>query len=81
MRRERRRDQVREEILDATRSVLLQRGLTGLTLAAVAKEVQLTKAALYHYYPSKEALEANRGAEQGMPEQFAQLDELLGTLV
>lgn len=32
-------------------------------------------------YPSKEALEANRGAEQGMPEQFDQLDELLGTLV
>jgi uncharacterized protein YndB with AHSA1/START domain len=32
-------------------------------------------------YPSKEALEANRGAEQGMPEQFAQLDELLATLV
>lgn len=32
-------------------------------------------------YPSKEALDANRGAEQGMPEQFDQLDELLGTLV
>jgi uncharacterized protein YndB with AHSA1/START domain len=32
-------------------------------------------------YPSKEALEANRGAEQGLPEQFGQLDELLATLV
>lgn len=58
IRRERRRDQVREEILDATRTVLLDRGLAGLTLAAVAKEVQLTKAALYHYFPSKEALHA-----------------------
>lgn len=32
-------------------------------------------------YPSKEALEANRGAEDGMPEQFEQLDQLLATLV
>lgn len=32
-------------------------------------------------YPSREALEANKGAEQGMPEQFEQLDELLATLV
>jgi len=28
-------------------------------------------------YPSKEALEANRGAEQGLPQQFEQLDALL----
>lgn len=28
-------------------------------------------------YPSKEALDAERGAEQGLPEQFAQLDALL----
>lgn len=28
-------------------------------------------------YPSKAALEANRGAEQGLPEQFEQLDALL----
>ena len=31
-------------------------------------------------YPSKEALEAGQGAEDAMPEQFAQLDELLVTL-
>jgi uncharacterized protein YndB with AHSA1/START domain len=35
---------------------------------------------LHELYPSKEALEANRGAEEGLPEQFAQLDELLATL-
>lgn len=28
-------------------------------------------------YPSKAALEANQGAEQGLPEQYAQLDDLL----
>jgi hypothetical protein len=31
-------------------------------------------------YPSKEAFDAGRGAEDALPEQFAQLDELLITL-
>ena len=55
-RKRRRQEQVREEILDAARSVLLSKGLPGLTLAAVARELQLTKAALYYYFTSKEAL-------------------------
>lgn len=42
--------------MDATRSVLLEHGIAGLTLAAVARELELTKAALYYYFPSKEAL-------------------------
>jgi AcrR family transcriptional regulator len=54
--KERRQEQVREEILGAARRVLLSRGLPGLTLAAVARELQLTKAALYYYFASKEAL-------------------------
>jgi AcrR family transcriptional regulator len=54
--KKRRQDQVREEILDATRRVLLSRGLAGMTLTAVARELELTKAALYHYFASKEAL-------------------------
>jgi AcrR family transcriptional regulator len=36
--------------------VLLEKGIAGTTLEAVAKEVGLTKAALYYYYPSKDAL-------------------------
>jgi AcrR family transcriptional regulator len=52
----RRHEQVREEILAATRRVLLRGGLAKLTLSAVAKELQLTKAALYHYFSNKEAL-------------------------
>ena len=35
---------------------------------------------LSELYPSKEALDANRGAEDGLPEQFDQLDELLSEL-
>ncbi|GAA3107880.1 SRPBCC family protein [Rhizobium viscosum] len=32
---------------------------------------------LHELYPSKEAFDANSGAEGGLPEQFEQLDELL----
>lgn len=56
LRKERRQEQVREEILDTTRKLLLTRGLASLTLTAVARELQLTKAALYYYFPSKDAL-------------------------
>jgi uncharacterized protein YndB with AHSA1/START domain len=35
---------------------------------------------MHELYPSKEALDANAGMESGMPETFAQLDELLVTL-
>lgn len=55
-RKKKRQEQVREEILAAARRVLLARGLPGLTLIAVARELQLTKAALYYYFASKEAL-------------------------
>ncbi len=47
---------MREEILAAARRVVLHKGLSGFTLAAVARELQLTKAALYHYFPSKDAI-------------------------
>jgi AcrR family transcriptional regulator len=55
-RRERRRERSREEIVEAARRVILAKGLAGTTLEAVAAEVGLTKAALYYYYPSKDAL-------------------------
>ncbi len=55
-RRERKREQAREEILAATGRVLLREGLAALTVDAVARELELTKAALYYYFPSKEAL-------------------------
>jgi AcrR family transcriptional regulator len=55
-RRERRRERSREEILEAARRVIVKNGVAAATLDAIAQEVGLTKAALYYYYPSKEAL-------------------------
>jgi AcrR family transcriptional regulator len=55
-RRERRRDRSREEILEAARRVLVRNGVAAATLDAVAKEVGVSKTALYYYFPSKDAL-------------------------
>jgi len=55
-RRERRRERSREEILDAARRVLLRKGVAATTLDAVAREVGVSKPALYYYFPSKDAL-------------------------
>lgn len=56
VRRERRREGTREEIVEAARRVLMRDGLPGATLDAVAKELGLTKAALYYYFRSKDDL-------------------------
>ena len=56
VRRESRREQSRSEIVEAARRVFLRRGLANTTLDAVAAEAGLTKAALYYYFPSKDAL-------------------------
>ena len=53
---DRKRAQSRDEIVTATRSILLRDGMAGFTLDAVARELQLTKAALYYYFPSRDAL-------------------------
>ncbi len=55
-RRNRRRERSRAEIVEAARAVLLREGISGTTLSMVAREVGLTKAALYYYFPSKDAL-------------------------
>lgn len=55
-RRERRHEHSRAEILEAARQVILRGGITAATLEAVAREVGVSKAALYYYYPSKDAL-------------------------
>jgi AcrR family transcriptional regulator len=55
-RREQRRSQSRDEILEAARQVLLRNGIARTTLDAVAREVGVSKAALYYYFPSKDAL-------------------------
>lgn len=55
-RRARRREQSREEILAAARTLILRGGIPAATLDAVAREIGVSKAALYYYYPSKDAL-------------------------
>lgn len=52
----RKRERSRQEILQAAREILREGGVDAVTLASVAGRLGLTKPALYHYFPSKEAL-------------------------
>jgi AcrR family transcriptional regulator len=55
-RKDRKRQEAREEILDAAELVVLRDGYTGFSLQTVADDLGLTKPALYYYFKSKEAL-------------------------
>ncbi|SFP90981.1 TetR/AcrR family transcriptional regulator [Salibacterium halotolerans] len=46
----------RQQILEGASKVISERGLHRLTLDAVAKECNMSKAGLIHHFPSKEAL-------------------------
>ncbi|NJK47557.1 TetR/AcrR family transcriptional regulator [Candidatus Gracilibacteria bacterium] len=48
--------QTRDTILQATSQVILDKGIEGLTLDAVAKEAGVSKGGLLYHFPSKEAL-------------------------
>jgi AcrR family transcriptional regulator len=50
------RKRARREILDVAQRILLRDGPDAMTLASVAGELGMTKPAIYHYFPSKEAL-------------------------
>ena len=52
----RRRDRKVQDILTAAADVLAERGFHGMSLDEIADRLDLTKATLYHYFPSKEAL-------------------------
>ena len=52
----RKRRQAREDILDVAHEILHTGGIEAVTLASVAGALGMTKQALYHYFPSKEAL-------------------------
>jgi AcrR family transcriptional regulator len=47
---------MRWEILDAARAILQEEGPDAVTLGSVSGRLGMTKPALYHYFPSKEAL-------------------------
>jgi AcrR family transcriptional regulator len=52
----RKRQQARQEILRAATDALGTSGIDGVTLEAVSSALGMTRQALYHYFPSKEAL-------------------------
>ncbi|MER5201052.1 TetR/AcrR family transcriptional regulator [Streptomyces sp. NPDC002755] len=54
--RERRRAVAVQEIVDAAESHLAEHGLHALSLRAVARSLGMTVQALYHYFPSRDAL-------------------------
>lgn len=49
-------EQARGRILGAGRTVFLRRGFRSATMEEIAQQVGVTKADLYHYFPSKGAL-------------------------
>jgi AcrR family transcriptional regulator len=55
-RRERERQALQTQILDATRSILSERGYDGLTMRAVADRVEYSVAALYKHFADREEL-------------------------
>lgn len=55
-RRDRARERKREQILDAAESVLASEGLSGLTMAALAEQLDCAIGTLYLYFASKDDL-------------------------
>ena len=50
------RKRMRQEVLEAAKALLLAEGPDAVTLGAVSGRLRMTKPAIYHYFPSKEAL-------------------------
>jgi AcrR family transcriptional regulator len=50
------RKRARTEILQAALAILRNEGVEAVTLASVAGALDMTKQAIYHYFPSKDAL-------------------------
>src|SRR5512147_1756795 len=46
----------RAALIEAATALLLDRGYEGTTLALLAQKVRMTKGAIYHHFPDKEAL-------------------------
>jgi AcrR family transcriptional regulator len=55
-RSERRRSRRRQEIIDAARQIIVQKGLSNLTIQDVTEAADMAVGSFYTYFPSKEAL-------------------------
>ncbi|MBX9694320.1 MAG: TetR/AcrR family transcriptional regulator, partial [Cyanobacteria bacterium] len=49
-------DERRQEILDTAANLFAQRGFDATSISSIAQKCGVSKALLYHYYESKEAL-------------------------
>jgi AcrR family transcriptional regulator len=54
--RERRRQQLRDEIIDATQTLMAEKGFIGMSMEDVAARVGVSKPTLYNQFPTKEDL-------------------------
>lgn len=50
------REQLRNQILDAARSLFVERGIEAVTMREIAKQINYSATTLYHYFADKEAL-------------------------
>ncbi|MEC7522479.1 MAG: helix-turn-helix domain-containing protein [Myxococcota bacterium] len=73
-RRDRRQAKKRALILRAAEEVLVERGLPGLTVAAVAERADLSKPAVYYYFDSRESLLAGLLVDHFVAETEAMLE-------
>jgi AcrR family transcriptional regulator len=55
-RRERERQELQTQILDAARGILLERGYEGVTMRAVADKIEYSAAALYKHFADRESI-------------------------
>jgi AcrR family transcriptional regulator len=55
-RREREKLETREKILAAAREMFAEEGVDSVTMREIAKRIEYTSTAIYHHFPSKQAL-------------------------
>jgi AcrR family transcriptional regulator len=55
-RREREREELRQQIVTAARDLLLEQGLSGLSMRAIAERIEYSPAAIYLYFRDKDEL-------------------------
>jgi AcrR family transcriptional regulator len=55
-RREREREQLRNQIVEAARDLLLEQGLTALSMRAIAERIEYSPATIYLYFRDKDEL-------------------------
>lgn len=71
------REEVRDAILDAASALVAERGLTSVTMSAIAQRAGITRATLYKYFPDVGAILAGsheRQVERNLTELVAARD-------